>query len=62
MYGARSYGVGFADGGTRSYERRARARALVQFIVTNAGANVPLIFYECGGLEQGRGIEIRAPL
>lgn len=37
-------------------------RAFAQFIVTNAGANVPLIFYECDGLEQGRGIEIRAPL
>lgn len=35
---------------------------LVQFIVTNAAANVPLIFYEYGGLEQGRGIEIQAPL
>jgi len=49
-----SYDISFVNGCTQSLTRVVFA----QFIVTNADANVPLIFYECDGLEQGRGIEI----
>lgn len=58
LLATRSHGVSFANG--RWYS--IICASLVQFIVADAGANVPLIFYECDGLEQGRGIEIRAPL
>lgn len=56
-------GNGRKEGGRENiFTKHVAPPMLVQFIVTNAAANVPLIFYEYGGLEQGRGIEIQAPL
>lgn len=55
-------GNGRKEGGREDiFTKHVAPPMLVQFI-TNAAANVPLIFYEYGGLEQGRGIEIQAPL
>lgn len=55
-------GNGRKGGREDIFTKHVAPLVLVQFIVTNAAANVPLIFYEYGGLEQGRGIEIQAPL